>query len=224
MPDERELTFEVGETTGSVSAVMIRPDDAKVLYVLAHGAGAGMRHRFMESVSHALATRGVATFRYQFPYMETGRKRPDVPNRLIATVRRAVETAGEQAPDLPLIAGGKSLGGRMTSTAASTGLLPGVRGLAFLGFPLHAPNRPGDDRAAHLSDVQVPMLFLQGTRDALAAMSLMEPLCTRLGKRVTLHVVEGGDHSFAVPKRSGRTNDEVIDELASTVADWSAKL
>jgi len=192
--------------------------------VLAHGAGAGMRHEFMENISRELASRGIATFRYQFPYMEAGRKRPDVPNRLVATVRKGVETAAYEAPDLPIIAGGKSLGGRMTSTAAAREPLRGVSAIAFLGFPLHAPNRPGDERAAHLHDVTVPMLFLQGTRDALASLDLMRPLCDRLGSKATLHVVEGGDHSFNVPKRSNRTTRDAIQELATEIDRWAAHL
>jgi uncharacterized protein len=210
----------VGERIGRVSGILTRPPDARVLYVLAHGAGAGMRHRFMEAIAAALAERGVASLRYQFPYTEAGDRRPDPPAVLEATVRAAVATAGEVAPDLPRIAGGKSMGGRMTSGAAARAPLPGVTGLVFLGFPLHPPKRPSEDRAAHLSAVGLPMLFLQGTRDDLADLGLITGVCTRLGPLATLHVVEGGDHSFEVLKRSGRTDAEVLDELAGAIVDW----
>lgn len=205
---------------GSVSALLNRPPDAWLLYVLAHGAGAGMRHSFLESISAALAARGVATMRYQFPYMEAGGRRPDSPATAEATVRAAVLKAAESYPDLPLIAGGKSFGGRMTSGAAASSL-PGVRGLAFLGFPLHPPGRPGTRRADHLVRVELPMLFLQGTRDQFAQTDLITGVCHRLGSRATLHPVEGADHSFGVPKSSGRTAAAVLDELADTLAHWA---
>jgi len=207
-----------------VSALLQRPPEARLLYVLAHGAGAGMRHPFLESVARALAERGIATFRYQFPYVEAQTRRPDPPGVLEATVRSALAAAASAAPGLPLVAGGKSLGGRMTSNAQAKQPLPGVRGLVFLGFPLHPPKRPGDARAEHLSAVQVPMLFLQGTRDDLAELQLLEPVCRRLGDRATLHVVEGADHSFRVLKRSGRNDADVLEELVDTVATWSGKL
>jgi predicted alpha/beta-hydrolase family hydrolase len=219
--DTAALSIEVGESAGPVSGLLMRPPDARFLYVLAHGAGAGMRHRFMEAVAAGLSERGVATLRYQFPYTEVGGRRPDPPAVLQATVRSAVATARNVAPGLPLLAGGKSLGGRMTSSAAARGELPGVRGLIFLGFPLHAPNRPGIERAEHLDAVQRPMLFLQGTRDALADLTLMRTVCGRLGERATLHVLEGGDHSFAVLKRSGRDQEEVMAELADAIASWA---
>jgi uncharacterized protein len=219
--DTAALSIEVGESAGAVSGLLMRPPDARCLYVLAHGAGAGMRHRFMEAVAAGLSERGVATLRYQFPYTEVGGRRPDPPAVLQATVRSAVATARNVAPGLPLLAGGKSLGGRMTSSAAARGELPGVRGLVFLGFPLHAPNRPGIERAEHLDAVQRPMLFLQGTRDALADLTLMRTVCGRLGERATLHVLEGGDHSFAVLKRSGRDQEEVMAELADAIASWA---
>jgi predicted alpha/beta-hydrolase family hydrolase len=219
--DTAALSIEVGESAGAVSGLLMRPPDARCLYVLAHGAGAGMRHRFMEAVAAGLSDRGVATLRYQFPYTEVGGRRPDPPAVLQATVRSAVATARNVAPGLPLLAGGKSLGGRMTSSAAARGELPGVRGLVFLGFPLHAPNRPGIERAEHLDAVQRPMLFLQGTRDALADLTLMRTVCGRLGERATLHVLEGGDHSFAVLKRSGRDQEEVMAELADAIASWA---
>ncbi len=215
--------FDIGTGT-RVSAVLDRPDAARALYVLAHGAGAGMRHVFLETMATGLAAHRIATFRYQFPYAEQGKRRPDPPHIAERTVRAAVEAAHRAAPALPLVAGGKSYGGRMTSQAQAEKPLPGVRGLVFLGFPLHAPGRPSSDRAAHLDRVSVPMLFLQGTRDALADLGLMTAVCRRLGARATLHVVEGGDHSFKVPKRSGRSVAAVMDELATTIADWIGDL
>jgi predicted alpha/beta-hydrolase family hydrolase len=179
-----------------------------------------MRHGFMEAVSARLVAAGIATFRYQFPYMEAGRRAPDPPSLLTATVRTAVETAAKAAPELPLFAGGKSLGGRMTSTAASQRALPGVRGIAFFGFPLHAPGKPGRARAEHLRSVDVPMLFLEGTRDPLADLAELRPVLDELGDRAELHVVDGGDHSFHVLKRSGRTDAEVIDDMCARVAKW----
>jgi uncharacterized protein len=207
---------------GRVSALLERPPAARLLYVLAHGAGAGMRHPFLTFVVRALADRGIATFRYQFPYMEARARRPDPPGVLEAAVRAAVAAAATAAPGLPLVAGGKSFGGRMTSNAQAKQPLAGVRGLVFLGFPLHPPKRPGDARAEHLSAVTVPMLFLQGTRDDLADLRLLEPVCRRLGERATLHVVEGADHSFKVLKRSGRSDPLVLQELADTLAAWSS--
>jgi len=203
-----------------VSALWLRPDAAHAALALAHGAGAGMRHAFLESIAARLAERGVATLRYQFPYMEQGMRRPDPPARLVACVRAALHCAAKQAGGLPLFAGGKSLGGRMTSTAAAQSPLAGVRGLVFLGFPLHATGQSGSERGAHLREVGVPMLFLQGTRDPLADLELVKPLCASLGARATLHVVEGGDHSFHVLKRSGRSDEEVQDELADTIVRW----
>jgi predicted alpha/beta-hydrolase family hydrolase len=214
------LEITVGERVGRVSGLLTRPSDARVLYVLAHGAGAGMRHRFMEAIVSALAQRGIASLRYQFPYTEAGARRPDPPAVLEATVRAAVAAAVQTAPDLPLIAGGKSMGGRMTSGAAARGPLPGVQGLVFLGFPLHRPKQPGEERAAHLSQVTLPMLFLQGTRDELADLGLITGVCARLGPLATLHVVDGADHGFAVLKRSGRTDAEVLEELADTAVSW----
>jgi uncharacterized protein len=212
------------DSLGRVSALLERPPNAWLLYVLAHGAGAGMRHKFLESMAAALSDRGVATLRYQFPYMEAGLKRPDSPRVAEATVEAAVRQASEIAPGLPIIAGGKSFGGRMTSGAAARGLMPGVKGLAFLGFPLHPPGQPGTERANHLDQVNVPMLFLQGTRDGFAKLDLIGPLCRRLEPRATLHLVEGGDHSFSVPKSSGRAAAEVLDELADTLVRWARAL
>ena len=189
-----------------------------------------MRHPFMEAVSTRLARRGVATLRYQFPYMEGGRRRPDPPGVLLATVRAAVERAVEIAstsvvgPSLPILAGGKSMGGRMTSQASGRGEIPDVKGLVFFGFPLHAADRPSSDRAAHLSDVTVPMLFLQGTRDSLADLDFLRPICAVLEGQARLHVVQGGDHSFRVRKRSGRTDNEVREELADVTVEWAGGL
>lgn len=221
MTEPTDLRLDVSDDLGQVSAILQRPPDAWMLYVLAHGAGAGMRHRFLESIAGALAERKVATLRYQFPYMEAGRKGPDVPSVLETTVRAAVMRAGDLAPDLPVIAGGKSLGGRMTSSAAATAPLPGVRGLAFLGFPLHPPGQPGTRRADHLRGLGLPLLFLQGTRDNFARSDLITEVCKGLAPDATLHVVEGADHSFGVPKRSGRTPAEVLAELADTMAQWA---
>ncbi len=214
------ISIDVGERIGRVSGLLLRPPDAWALYLLAHGAGAGMRHRFLEAVAEALAGVGIATLRYQFPYTESGGRRPDPPGVLEATVRAAVTAAGASAGDLPLVAGGKSLGGRMTSGAAARRPLPGVRGLVFLGFPLHPAGQPGDRRADQLDQVGLPMLFLQGTRDPLAEPDLIARVCRRLGPRATLHFVEGGDHSFAVLKRSGRGETEVLAELARAIAEW----
>ncbi len=183
-----------------------------------------MRHPFMEAIARQLAENGIATFRYQFPYMEQGSKRPDLKPVLLGTVRSAVEAAVKAANGLPLLAGGKSMGGRMTSMAAAEDALPGVRGLIFFGFPLHPAGMPSADRAKHLSDVNAPMLFLQGTRDTLADLKLLKPVCTKLGKRATLHVIEGGDHSFHVLKSSGRTDAQVLDELVLTTKSWASKL
>lgn len=215
-----ELDLAVGRTLGRVSGLLTQPVGARVLFVLAHGAGAGMRHPFMESVARVLADRRIATFRYQFPFMEKGQRRPDPPAVAEATVRAAVQAASRAAPGLPLIAGGKSFGGRMTSSAVSKEPLPGLKGLVFLGFPLHPPKQPGVKRAEHLSDVPLPMLFLQGTRDPLAELRLLTPVCKRLGERATLHVVESGDHSFKVLKSSGRSEAEVIEELARAISEW----
>ncbi len=219
----RALEFEVG-SAGRVPALLLEPPGARLLCVLAHGAGAGMRHPFLESIAESLAAQAIATFRYQFPYMEAGSRRPDPPPVLEATVRAAVAAAANATPHLRLIAGGKSLGGRMTSSAIARASIPGVTGLVFLGFPLHPPKQPADRRAEHLGKVMLPMLFLQGTRDTLADLELMRGVCDRLGERATLHIVEGADHSFAVLKRSGRSREEVLEELTGTLADWAEKL
>lgn len=222
MTDSAELRFAVGERADEVSGLLRRPDGARLLYVLAHGAGAGMRHPFLESISQRLAERSIATLRYQFPYMERRARRPDPPAVAAATVRAAVIEAARVAPGLPLVAGGKSFGGRMTSTAQAEAPLPGVRGLVFLGFPLHPPGRPGDSRAEHLAQVRIPMLFLQGDRDDFADLKLLKPVLKRLGDRATLHLLEGGDHSFHVLKRSGKTADDVMRELLDAMVDWTS--
>lgn len=216
----RELSIRVDEKIGDVTAIFERPRGAKALLVLAHGAGAGMRHRFMEDLVPRLAGRAVATLRYQFPYMEKGGRRPDSRRILLSTVRAASARGVELARGLPVYAGGKSMGGRMTSLAASEEPLAAVDGIVFLGFPLHAAGKSGVERADHLRSVGVPMLFLQGTRDPLADLESIRSVCERLGRKARIHVVDGGDHSFHVRKRSGRTEDEVLDELADQVASF----
>jgi predicted alpha/beta-hydrolase family hydrolase len=205
---------------GRVSGLLRAPRGARALLVLAHGAGAGMHHHFMEDAADKLAARGVATLRYQFPYMEKGIKRPDNETLLTATVRAAVAAAREHAPGLPLFAGGKSMGGRMTSIAAANEPLEGVRGLVFFGFPLHAAGRPAAERGKHLFNIKAPMLFLQGSRDTLADMRFLEPVCKGLGQRAELFVVEGGDHSFHMLKSSGRSDEAVLDEVVIKAASW----
>jgi predicted alpha/beta-hydrolase family hydrolase len=195
--------------------------DARYLYVFAHGAGAGMHHPFMKSASEVLGRHGIATHRYEFPYMKAGKSRPDSPAVAEAAVREAVREAARTVPGLPLLAGGKSFGGRMTSQAQAKEPLPGVQGLVFFGFPLHAPGRPGVERAEHLSAIQIPMLFLQGTRDEFATLDLLQGVVKRLGKRATLHLIEEGDHSFKVPKRTGKTESDVLEELATTMEQWA---
>lgn len=203
-----------------VSGLLSLPPRARACYVLAHGAGAGMAHPFMAQVSAGLAERGIASLRYQFPYMERRAKRPDPPALAHAAVRAAVADAARRLPDFALVAGGKSFGGRMTSQAQAAAPLPGVRGLAFLGFPLHPAGKPSDERARHLSDVRVPMLFLQGARDALADLALLRPVIERLGDRASLRVFDEADHSFHVPARSGRRDADVRRELLDALAAW----
>jgi len=200
--------------------ILRRPPEAWCLYVLAHGAGAGMRHPFLESLAGALAGEGVATLRYEFPYLEQGKKRIDPPPVLHARVREAVAAAAKER--LPLFAGGKSMGGRMTSQAQALEPLSGVRGLAFVGFPLHPAGKPGTERAAHLREVDLPMLFLQGTRDDLADLALLRPVVEAL-PTATLHVVDDADHSFHVRKKSGRADAEVLADLARTFAAWARR-
>lgn len=220
MPASVELAIPLGDGSGQVSGLLALPEKAQALYVLAHGAGAGMRHPFLERVAARLGDAAIATLRYQFLYMERRARRPDPPAVAERTVRAAVEAAARAAPGLPLVAGGKSFGGRMTSSAQANQPLPGVRGLVFLGFPLHPPGRPGTARAEHLFRIEVPMLFLQGTRDEFADLELLRPLIERLGQRATLALVEGGDHSFRVHKRAGRSDAAVMDELVGTIAAW----
>ena len=196
------------------------PRNARACYVMAHGAGAGMTHPFLASVAKELAARGIATLRYDFPYMDRGSRRPDTPKVAQAAVREAVALAAKALPKLALFAGGKSFGGRMTSQAQAAGALAGVRGLVFLGFPLHAPGNPSDERGAHLSEVKVPMLFLQGTRDDFAKMELLRPLVKKLGPRATLVTFEDADHSFHVPARSGRKDEEIRAQMLDAMAVW----
>jgi predicted alpha/beta-hydrolase family hydrolase len=212
------------DETRTVSGLLQVPPETRACYVFAHGAGAGMTHPFMANVANALAQNGVATLRYQFPYMEQKSKRPDPPKLAHATVRAAVAEASRLLPGIALVAGGKSFGGRMTSQAQALSPMPGVRGLAFTGFPLHPAGRPSDERALHLFDIDVPMLFLQGTRDDLAHLDLLRPLIERLGRRATLRLFDDADHSFHVPARSGRKDSEVVAELASDLAAWIAAL
>lgn len=219
-----EHRFLATSSSGEVSAVLVRPEGARSLYVFGHGAGAGMRHAFMEAASRRLGDAGVATFRYNFPFTEVGKGGPNPEPVLLKTVRSAIAEARRLVPDLPLFAGGKSMGGRMTSKAASAEPLPDVLGLAFFGFPLHAPGRASNERGAHLAEVRLPMLFLQGTRDKLADLSLLQPLVEKLRPTPTLHVVDEADHGFHVPKRTGRTDDDVLDELCTTFATWSERV
>lgn len=222
--ERSERRFVASESAGEVSALVLRPADAWAALVLGHGAGAGMRHPFMEALGERLAAQGVASLRYQFPWMEKGSGRPDPAPVLMAAVRSAVAVAAAEFDGLPLFAGGKSLGGRMTSNAWAVRPLADVRGLVFYGFPLHPAGRPATDRGDHLREVRTPMLFLQGPRDALADLALLEPVCAALPGPVTLHIVEGADHGFHVLKRSGRTDDAVLDELAAVTCDWARRL
>lgn len=218
-----EHRLRVSETV-EVSALLVAPAKPRALYVLAHGAGAGMRHLFLETMAQRLAQRGIGTLRYQFPYVERGSRRIDPEPLLLDTVRAAVAKGREEAGGVTLLAGGKSMGGRMTSRAFAAAPLEGIAGLAFLGFPLHPAGQPGITRAEHLSKVTVPLLFLQGTRDTLAELDLLRPVVDKLGARATLHVIEHADHMFHVPKKSGRTDEQVNDELADTIAIWSGSL
>jgi predicted alpha/beta-hydrolase family hydrolase len=217
------LSFSVGDGI-RVSARLALPSAARACYVLAHGAGAGMEQPLLRAVAAGLAERGIATLRYQFPYMERRARRPDPPGLCHATVRAAVAECRRRAPSLPLIAGGRSFGGRMTSQAQALEPLEGVRGLAFLGFPLHPAGRPSDRRAEHLMQLQIPLLFLQGTRDALAERPLLEALLPRLTARASVSWLEDADHSFHVPARSGRTDAQVMSTLLETLSGWLEKL
>jgi uncharacterized protein len=215
----QQLQIDIAKA-GAVSALLTLPADARACFVFAHGAGAGMMHPFMETVAQGFCERGVATLRYQFPYMEKASKRPDPPAVAHAAVRAAVAEAARRCAGLRLIAGGKSFGGRMTSQAQALEPLPGVDGLAFFGFPLHPAGKPSSDRAKHLADIHVPMLFLQGSRDTLAELNLLEPVVKSLGSSASLHRVEAADHSFHVPARSGRNDREVMNEILDAFVVW----
>jgi hypothetical protein len=218
-----KLSIETG-SAGTVSGLFTAPAGARACFVFAHGAGAGMAHPFMAAVADGLAGRGIATLRYQFPYMEKGSKRPDSPAVAHEAVRAAVAEAGRCCPGLPLIAGGKSFGGRMTSQAQAASPLGGVRGLAFFGFPLHPAGKPSSERAKHLGDIKIPMLFLQGSRDSLAELSLIQPVVKSLKRRARLHVVKDADHSFHVPARSGRNDTEVMNEILDAFGKWAGAI
>ena len=217
--------LELETPAGKVGALLQQPTDVQALYVFAHGAGANMRHAFMEQLATGLGRAGIATLRYDFPYMQRGAKRPDPPAVLETTVRAAIDCGVELAGGKPVIAGGKSMGGRMTSNALARQPDDRVKGIAFVGFPLHQPGKPGIERAEHLARVTVPMLFLQGTRDTLADLDRIKAVCSALGERATLHVIPDADHSFVVRKReTGRSSEDVYRELAATIADWTARL
>jgi predicted alpha/beta-hydrolase family hydrolase len=222
-PSTQRLRIAIDADT-SVGALLCTPSRSRACYVFAHGAGAGMDHPFMAAFAAGLAERGIATLRYQFAYMERGSKRPDAPKTAHAAVRAAVAQAASLLPDMPLIAGGKSFGGRMTSQAQAASPLAGVRGLVFVGFPLHPAGKPSDERAAHLADVQLPMLFLQGTRDELAEPGLMRAVIERLGPRATLECVDDADHSFHVRSRSGRNDAQVMAAMLDATAQWMVAL
>src|SRR5499433_2289989 len=219
----KEMKFLAAPEKGEVSALLIRPGDASILLVLGHGASTNMRHATLQTIAERLADAGLATFRYNFPYMEYGRRR-DSQEVCTATVRSAVAAAHKAAPDLSLLAGGHSFGGRMTSTAASESPLDVVRGLVFFSFPLHQPGKPDTKRADHLSAVTVPMLFLSGTRDEMANLDLLRPVCKKLGKRATLHLLDTADHGFRILKRSRKSDEDVFVEMARALKEWASKL
>jgi len=216
---DEPISIAVGDAV-RVSALLQAPPSPRACYVLAHGAGAGMHHRFMADVARELTTRRLATLRYQFPYMERGSRRPDPPHLAQATVRAAVTAALDLLPGLPLIAGGKSFGGRMTSQAQANAPLPSVGGLAFLGFPLHLAGSPSQSRAEHLFEVKIPMIFLQGTRDPLASLDQLKPVCKKLGRRATLKLFDDADHSFHVPARTGRKDAQLLEEVLDALVAW----
>ncbi len=217
---KKSLSINVSKSIGDVSALLYRPAETQFILVFAHGAGAGIYNKFMEQVSLSLAELGVATLRFNFPYMEKGKKVPDTKPVCIATIAVAVEKAAKLCRDIPVYAGGKSFGGRMTSTAASEGGLPEVKGIVFFGFPLHAPGKPSNDRAAHLYTVSIPMLFLQGTRDALASLDLLKPVIKKIGSKAELFIIEGADHSFHMPKDNKMKDNDVIKLICKEVKDW----
>jgi len=220
-PTISELRFSTAPAAGEVSAILIVPHRCRALLVLGHGAGAGMRHRFMDGIAEALSNHGIGTFRYQFPFVEAGKRRPDHAQVLTGTVRAAVAAARELMPDLLLLAGGKSMGGRMTSSAQAVSSLAGVRGIVFFGFPLHRPGDASDARADHLRDVTVPMLFVQGTRDRLAEEERMRAVVASLEDLAAISIVPDGDHGFDVLKRTGKTTEEVYDDMAAAVRGWT---
>ncbi len=213
----------MSKSSGEVSGILVLPANPKLLLLFAHGAGAGMKHPFMEKMSGYLGDESIGTLRYNFPYTEKKIKRPDPQPILMETVRSAVKAAKEYAGEIPLLAGGKSMGGRMTSMSASKEALDDVKGIVFFGFPLHPPGKPSNERAEHLYNVKIPMLFLQGTKDKLADLELLKPVIKKLGKKTTLHIIEGADHSFHLPKSSGKNDEEVLKELAEKVADWAER-
>ena len=222
-PDPLPISIEIEGST-PISGLLNCPPDARACYVFAHGAGAGMAHAFMAAVARGLADRHIATLRYQFPYMERGSKRPDTPKVAHAAVRAAVAEAARRVPGVPLLAGGKSFGGRMTSQAQAETAMPGVAGLVFVGLPLHPAGKPADDRAQHLSGVHIPMLFLQGTRDELADLALLRPVVERLGAKATLVLFDEADHSFHVPSRSGRRDADVLAALLDSISQWVSEV
>lgn len=223
-PSTRSLTLSV-PSAGNVDALLLLPADAQALYVLAHGAGAPMRHAFMNAIAEALAARRIGTLRFNFPYAQAGRRGPDRPAVLEATIHAAIDLAAAEAPRLPLFAGGKSMGGRMTSQALAHEPRDDVRGIVFLGFPLHAAGKPPDTkRSEHLADVRTPMLFVQGTRDSLADLSLIHSVVDTHADRAHIHVVDDADHGFHVRKRSGRDDEAVILEIAEQVSRWMNEL
>jgi len=219
-PISQTITLPSG---GTISGLLQAPANARACYVFAHGAGAGMNHAFMEAIARGLEERGIASLRFNFPFMEQGSKRPDSPTVAHAAIRAAVAEAARHMPGMPLFAGGKSYGGRMSTQAQATEPLPGVKGIVLVGFPLHPAGKPSIERAAHLADVKLPMLFLQGTRDALADLELITQTTASLGKKTSLHIVDGADHAFHVLVRSGRTDAQVREELCDTMAAWMMK-
>jgi predicted alpha/beta-hydrolase family hydrolase len=220
----RNIKFSATKSSGEVSGILLLPEKPKFLLLFAHGAGAGMNHPFMEKMSSYLASESIGTLRYNFPYTEKKIKRPDPAPLLTQTIRSAVEAAKKYSGDIQLFAGGKSMGGRMTSMAASKEPLNGIKGIIFFGFPLHAPGKPSDERGEHLFNVSVPMLFLQGTRDKLADPKLLKPIVKKLKEKATLHIIDGADHSFHFLKSSGRNDEEVFIEIARTVGEWGMKV
>ncbi|MDQ3022020.1 MAG: dienelactone hydrolase family protein [Bacteroidota bacterium] len=214
---KKSLRINISKSIGDVSALLYSQGNTEYLLVFAHGAGAGMNNKFMEQVSLSLAEKGIATLRFNFPYMEKGKKMPDTKPVCIAAISSALEKASKLFPKIPVFAGGKSFGGRMTSTAASEGVLTNIKGIVFFGFPLHAPGKPSNERAEHLYKVNIPMLFLQGTRDALASLELLKPVCKKIGKKAELFIIEGADHSFHVPKEFNMKESDVIEMICKEV-------